>query len=63
MLSNNQQLIRLGFEDSLFSIDKTILTEKIKTLIPKHNILLISDYNKGNFDMLTASHVAFIVKL
>jgi len=54
VLSNNQQLIRLDFEDPLFSIDKTMLTEKIKALIPQHNVLLISDYNKGTLSDVEA---------
>lgn len=47
VLSNNQQLIRLDFEDPLYSIDKTSFTEHIKTLIPQYDVLLISDYDKG----------------
>ena len=53
-------MIRLDFEDPLFSIDKTSFTEHIKTLIPQHDVLLISDYDKGTLsnveELITFAH-------
>ena len=54
ILSNHQQLIRLDFEDPLYSIDKDELTQHIKALIPNHDILLISDYAKGTLSNVEA---------
>jgi D-beta-D-heptose 7-phosphate kinase/D-beta-D-heptose 1-phosphate adenosyltransferase len=54
VLSNNQQLIRLDFEDSFHAIDKTALTQQIKALIPLHDVLLISDYDKGTLSDVQA---------
>jgi len=47
VLSRNQQLIRLDFEEPLNYVCKQSLTEKILKLIPEHDAILLSDYNKG----------------
>jgi len=47
VLSRNQQLIRLDFEESLASVKKAGLTESVEQLIAQHDVLLLSDYDKG----------------
>lgn len=47
VMSRNQQLIRLDFEDSFAEIDKSALEEKVTELVSSHDVLLVSDYNKG----------------
>ncbi|MEW6982379.1 bifunctional D-glycero-beta-D-manno-heptose-7-phosphate kinase/D-glycero-beta-D-manno-heptose 1-phosphate adenylyltransferase HldE [Colwelliaceae bacterium 6471] len=47
VLSRNQQLIRLDFEESLFNLDKKALENSVTEELSKHNVLLLSDYNKG----------------
>ncbi|WP_286235882.1 bifunctional D-glycero-beta-D-manno-heptose-7-phosphate kinase/D-glycero-beta-D-manno-heptose 1-phosphate adenylyltransferase HldE [Thalassotalea sediminis] len=47
VMSRNQQLIRLDFEQSLSSVDKSALNKEVETLIADHDVLLLSDYNKG----------------
>jgi D-beta-D-heptose 7-phosphate kinase/D-beta-D-heptose 1-phosphate adenosyltransferase len=47
VLSRNQQLIRLDFEESFAAIDKTALLNRTKALIQNHDLLLLSDYDKG----------------
>ncbi|GLX84437.1 bifunctional protein HldE [Thalassotalea loyana] len=47
VMSRNQQLIRLDFEDSFAEIDKSALEDKVTELVSSHDVLLVSDYNKG----------------
>jgi D-beta-D-heptose 7-phosphate kinase/D-beta-D-heptose 1-phosphate adenosyltransferase len=47
IMSRNQQLIRLDFEESFQAIDKSSLVEKVDNLLADHQLLLLSDYNKG----------------
>ncbi|MBA6230724.1 MULTISPECIES: bifunctional D-glycero-beta-D-manno-heptose-7-phosphate kinase/D-glycero-beta-D-manno-heptose 1-phosphate adenylyltransferase HldE [unclassified Colwellia] len=47
VMSRNQQLIRLDFEESLSDVDKTLLEEKVATQLVNHDLLLLSDYSKG----------------
>ncbi|MGJ8693545.1 MAG: bifunctional D-glycero-beta-D-manno-heptose-7-phosphate kinase/D-glycero-beta-D-manno-heptose 1-phosphate adenylyltransferase HldE [Thalassotalea sp.] len=47
VLSRNQQLLRLDFEECLKAIDKTPLLSKTEELLSQHDLLLISDYDKG----------------
>jgi D-beta-D-heptose 7-phosphate kinase/D-beta-D-heptose 1-phosphate adenosyltransferase len=47
VMSRNQQLIRLDFEESLSDVDKTLLEEKVGTQLVSHDLLLLSDYSKG----------------
>ncbi|WDE04223.1 bifunctional D-glycero-beta-D-manno-heptose-7-phosphate kinase/D-glycero-beta-D-manno-heptose 1-phosphate adenylyltransferase HldE [Thalassomonas viridans] len=54
VLSRNQQLIRLDFEDSLEQIDKTGLQAEVKELLSGHDLLLLSDYNKGTLSDVQA---------
>jgi D-beta-D-heptose 7-phosphate kinase/D-beta-D-heptose 1-phosphate adenosyltransferase len=57
VLSRNQQLLRLDFEESFAEMDKQPLIEKTKALVPKHDLLLLSDYDKG-----TLSDVQALIK-
>lgn len=47
VMSRNQQLLRLDFEECLSEIDKSSLNSATEKLLPEHDLLLISDYNKG----------------
>jgi D-beta-D-heptose 7-phosphate kinase/D-beta-D-heptose 1-phosphate adenosyltransferase len=47
ILSQNQQLIRLDFEDSLEGLDKSELHSRVEEKIKEHDLLVISDYAKG----------------
>lgn len=47
VLSRNQQLIRLDFEESFAQVDKTSLTKSVSELLVEHDVLLLSDYDKG----------------
>ncbi len=57
VLSRNQQLLRLDFEESFAEIDKQPLIEQTKALVAKHDLLLLSDYDKG-----TLSDVQALIK-
>jgi len=47
VMSRNQQLIRLDFEESLKEIDKSSLIEHIADLVQQHDVIVLSDYDKG----------------
>ncbi|MFT5295692.1 MAG: D-beta-D-heptose 7-phosphate kinase/D-beta-D-heptose 1-phosphate adenosyltransferase [Colwellia sp.] len=47
VMSRNQQLIRLDFEESLNDVDKKALEEKVAAQLESHDLLLLSDYSKG----------------
>lgn len=47
VMSRNQQLIRLDFEESLQAIDKSLLTANITQIVQQHDVILLSDYDKG----------------
>jgi len=47
VMSRNQQLIRLDFEESLSDVDKSSLEEKVAAQLANHDLLLLSDYSKG----------------
>lgn len=57
VLSRNQQLLRLDFEESFAEIDKQPLIEQTKVLVANHDLLLLSDYDKG-----TLSDVQALIK-
>lgn len=57
VLSRNQQLLRLDFEESFADINKQPLVEQTKALVAKHDLLLLSDYDKG-----TLSDVQALIK-
>ena len=58
IISHNQQLIRLDFEQSYHDIDKTSLLNKLRDHIHHANAIILSDYNKG-----TLSHAEAIIDL
>jgi len=58
VVSGNQQLMRLDFEESLHDIDKQGLANNVEALLADHDLLLLSDYNKG-----TLSEVQTLIKL
>ncbi|WOH37194.1 bifunctional D-glycero-beta-D-manno-heptose-7-phosphate kinase/D-glycero-beta-D-manno-heptose 1-phosphate adenylyltransferase HldE [Thalassotalea fonticola] len=58
VLSRNQQLLRLDFEESLHQLDKTELNNLVEQNIRQHHLLLLSDYDKG-----TLSNVSEIIAL
>jgi len=58
VMSRNQQLIRLDFEESLSGVDKKSLEEKVAAQLPNHDLLLLSDYSKG-----TLSAVQNLIRL
>jgi len=47
VLSRNQQLIRLDFEESIEAIDKNAMTQELANIIPNYDVVLLSDYAKG----------------
>ena len=47
ILSGNQQLIRLDFEDSFSTADPAPLLAKLDAALPNFNVLILSDYAKG----------------
>ncbi|GHF85226.1 bifunctional D-glycero-beta-D-manno-heptose-7-phosphate kinase/D-glycero-beta-D-manno-heptose 1-phosphate adenylyltransferase HldE [Thalassotalea marina] len=58
VMSRNQQLIRLDFEQSLAQVDKSALEQSVEQLVAQHDVLLLSDYNKG-----TLSNVESLIAL
>ncbi|MGB1263222.1 MAG: bifunctional D-glycero-beta-D-manno-heptose-7-phosphate kinase/D-glycero-beta-D-manno-heptose 1-phosphate adenylyltransferase HldE [Cognaticolwellia sp.] len=57
VLSRNQQLLRLDFEESFADVNKDELVEQTQALVAQHDLLLLSDYNKG-----TLSEVQALIK-
>ena len=47
IIAQNQQMIRLDFEDDLSDIDKAPLLKKFDQLLTDADIVIFSDYNKG----------------
>ncbi|NMP32260.1 bifunctional D-glycero-beta-D-manno-heptose-7-phosphate kinase/D-glycero-beta-D-manno-heptose 1-phosphate adenylyltransferase HldE [Thalassotalea sp. M1531] len=47
VVSRNQQLIRLDFEQSLTCIEKQGFTQRVTEQLANHDVLLLSDYDKG----------------
>lgn len=58
VMSRNQQLIRLDFEESIAQVDKTNLLSNVETLVAQHDVILLSDYAKG-----TLSDVQQLIKI
>lgn len=52
VMSRNQQLIRLDFEESLAPIDKSALERQVRAQIAQHKVLLVSDYAKGTLSQV-----------
>ncbi len=47
VMSRNQQLLRLDFEESFANIDKSGLVEAVRSVISEVDVLVLSDYAKG----------------
>lgn len=59
VMSRNQQLIRLDFEESIADVKKEALNQHVEALIEKHDVLLLSDYAKGTLsDVQTLISIA-----
>ncbi|MDO6428062.1 bifunctional D-glycero-beta-D-manno-heptose-7-phosphate kinase/D-glycero-beta-D-manno-heptose 1-phosphate adenylyltransferase HldE [Thalassotalea sp. 1_MG-2023] len=58
VMSRNQQLMRLDFEQSLAPVNKTTLLQQVEAVVADHDVLLLSDYAKG-----TLSDVEHLIKV
>ena len=58
VMSRNQQLIRLDFEESMSHVDKSNLVTNVEALVAQHDVMLLSDYAKG-----TLSDVQQLIKI
>ncbi len=58
VISRHQQLIRLDFEEQFSGADAEPLGERIRLLLEKADVLVLSDYKKG-----ALSHVQALIKL
>ncbi|RLA07989.1 MAG: bifunctional heptose 7-phosphate kinase/heptose 1-phosphate adenyltransferase [Gammaproteobacteria bacterium] len=47
IMSQNQQLIRLDFENNRTNLNDNLLIDKFKTLLNNVDVVVLSDYNKG----------------
>ncbi|MFM2486519.1 bifunctional D-glycero-beta-D-manno-heptose-7-phosphate kinase/D-glycero-beta-D-manno-heptose 1-phosphate adenylyltransferase HldE [Celerinatantimonas yamalensis] len=47
VMSRHQQLIRLDFEEDFHSVDATELVDKYRVQLKSHQVVVLSDYNKG----------------
>lgn len=47
VLSRNQQLIRIDFEEGFDKVDANPILERIQTALTTHKVLVLSDYAKG----------------
>lgn len=47
VMSRNQQLIRLDFEEGLGQVDPSQLTAQVETALPQADLMILSDYGKG----------------
>ncbi|WP_286269658.1 bifunctional D-glycero-beta-D-manno-heptose-7-phosphate kinase/D-glycero-beta-D-manno-heptose 1-phosphate adenylyltransferase HldE [Thalassotalea hakodatensis] len=47
VMSRNQQLMRLDFEQSLAAVNKIELLQQVEAVVAEHDVLLLSDYAKG----------------
>lgn len=54
VMSRNQQLLRLDFEESFADADKQPLLKRTKALVAEHDLLLLSDYDKGTLSEVQA---------
>lgn len=55
VISNQQQLIRLDFENTYKDCDKTTIVQHYKRLIAKMDAIILSDYGKGTLEGLHQS--------
>ncbi|AYA42088.1 bifunctional D-glycero-beta-D-manno-heptose-7-phosphate kinase/D-glycero-beta-D-manno-heptose 1-phosphate adenylyltransferase HldE [Xenorhabdus nematophila] len=54
VLSRNQQLLRLDFEEGFQNVDATPMLEKIRQSLPHTGALVLSDYAKGALNQVQA---------
>ena len=54
VVSRNQQLLRLDFEQSLTPIDKSEFETAVAAQLANHDLLLLSDYDKGTLSDIPA---------
>ncbi len=52
VISQNQQLVRLDFENQNYQIENFDVLESCAKLIPEHDVVVISDYSKGSVDQV-----------
>ena len=50
VVSRNQQLIRLDFEESLAEVDTSGLLARVKSALPACDLVILSDYGKGTLN-------------
>ena len=54
VLSRNQQLIRIDFEEGFDNVDSTPMLERIQTALETHKVMVLSDYAKGALSAVQA---------
>ncbi|SEL24192.1 bifunctional D-glycero-beta-D-manno-heptose-7-phosphate kinase/D-glycero-beta-D-manno-heptose 1-phosphate adenylyltransferase HldE [Halomonas daqiaonensis] len=52
VMSRNQQLIRLDFEEGLGDVDTTGLLAKVEAALPDCDLVILSDYGKGTLNRI-----------
>ncbi|RBI66764.1 bifunctional heptose 7-phosphate kinase/heptose 1-phosphate adenyltransferase [Vreelandella sulfidaeris] len=52
VMSRNQQLLRLDFEQHLDSVDTCELVAQVEKLLPDCDVLILSDYGKGTLNQV-----------
>jgi len=53
IISQNQQLIRLDFEENFAKLDKAFLQNCYQQLLPEVNVVVLSDYGKGTLSAVS----------
>ena len=59
ILDENQQIVRVDFEEEDPTIDQSSLSKRFKKNIKKHSVVILSDYGKG---VLTESSISQFIK-
>jgi D-beta-D-heptose 7-phosphate kinase/D-beta-D-heptose 1-phosphate adenosyltransferase len=54
VISRKQQVVRLDFETPFSAEDSALLSEKLIALLPRYNLVVFSDYNKGTLNDITS---------
>ena len=52
VMSRNQQLLRLDFEQRLDGVDTTALLEQVEKALPDCDVVILSDYGKGTLNQV-----------
>ncbi len=62
VLSRNQQLLRLDFEDGFPDFDPSVLHQRFAASLPDYDVVVLSDYQKGALrqieDLIAAARIA-----